>query len=286
MATFSNQATLTYNGGVINSNIVTGEIIEVLSVTKNAVTNTYTTSDNVAYVISIVNTGTTAFTNLTLTDDLGGYPFGTPPETLYPLTYVDNSLLYYVNGTLQPTPIVTAGPPLTVSGISVPAGSNALIVYEAKANQYAPLGTDASITNTVTVTGGGLSAPITDTETITADQEALLSISKAISPTTVADNGQLTYTFVIENTETTPAVATDNIVVTDTFDPILDPISVTYDGVAWSEGVNYTYNELTGEFATIAGQITIPAATVAQDPVTGVWVITPGVGILRITGTV
>ena len=286
MATFSNQATLTYNGGVINSNIVTGEIIEVLSVTKNAVTSTYTTSDNVAYVISIVNTGTTAFTNLTLTDDLGGYTFGTPPETLYPLTYVDNSLLYYVNGTLQPTPTVTAGPPLTVSGISVPAGSNALIVYEAKANQYAPLGTDASITNTVTVTGGGLSTPITDTETITADQEALLSISKAISPTTVADNGQLTYTFVIENTETTPAVATDNIVVTDTFDPILDPISVTYDGVAWSEGVNYTYNELTGEFATIAGQITIPAATVAQDPVTGVWVITPGVGILRITGTV
>ena len=34
MATFTNQATLTYNGNVITSNIATGEIIEVLSATK------------------------------------------------------------------------------------------------------------------------------------------------------------------------------------------------------------------------------------------------------------
>ena len=37
MAVFTNQATLTYNGNVINSNITTGEILEVLSATKTAV---------------------------------------------------------------------------------------------------------------------------------------------------------------------------------------------------------------------------------------------------------
>ena len=34
MATFFNQATLSYSGGIVNSNITSGEILEVLSVTK------------------------------------------------------------------------------------------------------------------------------------------------------------------------------------------------------------------------------------------------------------
>ena len=62
-------------------------------------------------------------------------------------------------------------------------------------------------------------------------------------------------------------------------------ITVTFNNETWAEGVNYTYDETTGQFATIAGQITIPAATYAQDPTSGAWVITPGVGILKITGT-
>ena len=287
MATFYNQATLTYNGGVINSNVVTGELIEVLSVTKTAVNDTYTSGDTVTYVISIVNSGTGAFTDLTVSDDLGSYQFGSPPLSLTPLTYVDGSLLYYVNGVLQATPTVTETPgALTVSGITVPANGNALIVYEASVNQYAPIGNGTSITNTVTVSGGGLTSLVTDTETVTAAEEAVLSISKAISPSTVADNGQLTYTFVIENNGTSPVIATDNVVVSDTFDPILAPITVSYDGVLLAEGTDYTYNTATGEFVTVAGRITVPAATVTQDPTSGVWVTTPGVGILRILGTV
>ncbi len=31
MASFTNQATLTYNGGTVNSNIVTGELVQVLT---------------------------------------------------------------------------------------------------------------------------------------------------------------------------------------------------------------------------------------------------------------
>ena len=37
MATFTNQATLRYNGNIVNSNITTGELLEVLSATKTAV---------------------------------------------------------------------------------------------------------------------------------------------------------------------------------------------------------------------------------------------------------
>ena len=80
-------------------------------------------------------------------------------------------------------------------------------------------------------------------------------------------------------------VATDNIVVTDTFDPILDPITVAFNGTAWTAGVNYTYSTTTGVFSTVAGEITVPAATYTQNP-DGTWTITPGISTLTVTGTV
>ena len=49
MATFTNQATLSYNGGSTNSNIITGEIIEVLTVSKTAVVDTYRTPDKITH---------------------------------------------------------------------------------------------------------------------------------------------------------------------------------------------------------------------------------------------
>lgn len=283
MATFTNFATLSYNGGTTNSNTVTGEILETLSAVKTAVLDDYTARDNVTYVISLVNSGTAPITALTVTDDLGGYPFG--GGTVYPLSYVDGSIRYYVNGVLQPAPTVTAGPPMVIAGINVPAGGNVLLIYEAEVTAFAPLDAAGTITNTATVTGGGLSAPLVVTETIGTEDRADLSISKAVCPAVVTENGQLTYTFVIENQGNTEAVATDDVVVTDTFDPILNPISVTYNGTLWTEGVNYTYNSTTGEFATLPGQITVPAATYTQ-AADGTWAVTPGTAVLTVTGTV
>lgn len=284
MATFFNQATLRYNGNTINSNIVTGELVEVLSVTKTAIPETYGQGDSITYLINIVNSGATAMTGLTVTDDLGTYLFGT--GTLTPLTYVDGSVRYYSGGVLQPTPTVTAGPPLAVTGITVPAGGNALIAYRATVNSLAPLAAGATVTNTATVTGGGISAPLTATATVTAESAPALTISKAICPATVIENGQITYTFVIQNTGNIPVVATDDLTVTDTFDPILTNITVTYNDVPLALGTGYTYDTATGQFATLPGQITVPAATYTQDPVTGEYTVTPGVGVLRVVGTV
>ena len=94
------------------------------------------------------------------------------------------------------------------------------------------------------------------------------------------------YTFIIQNTGNREAIATDNVLLSDTFAPILNPISVTYNGTAWVEGVNYTYSETTGEFATLDGQITVPAATYGTNPDTGAVTITPGVTVITVTGTV
>lgn len=284
MATFTNQATLSYNGNTTDSNIITGQILEVLSAAKTAVTGNYSSGDDVTYVISIVNSGNTAFTGLTVTDNLGAYDFN--GTQLTPLTYKDGSIRYYINGELQTAPAAAAGPPLVISGITVPAGGNAVIIYEADANRYAPLAPTSEITNEAVVDGMGLTAPLTASETITSRENAVLTINKSLSPLTVTESGQLTYTFTIQNSGNAPAAVADNVVLTDTFDPVLDPISVTFNGTALTEGTDYTYDTATGQFSTVAGQITVPAATYTQDTATGVWKVTPGISTLVVTGRV
>ncbi len=283
MAIFTNQATLTYNGNSVNSNIVTGNIVEVLAVTKTALSDSYSANDNVTYIVSITNSGAIPYNGIVVTDNLGEYPFGT--GTLTPLDYVDDSVAYYQNGVLQADPVVADTNPLTFTGITVPAGGNVILVYEARTNGFAPLAPASEIVNTVTVTGAGLSTPITAEETITVTDEPVLSITKGLSPTDVVENGQLTYTFTIQNTGNTEAVATDNVVITDVFDPILTDITVTVNGVTIPETA-YAYDETTGIFTTDIGTITVPAATYTQDPVTGEITVTPGVTVVTVTGTV
>ncbi len=284
MAVFSNQATLTYNGTTTASNVAYGEILEVLSATKTAIEDNYTPDGIVTYAVTLRNTGTAPLAGLTVTDDLGGYVFGT--TTVYPLDYVDGSATLFVNGTPQPSPAVTAGPPLAITGITVPAGGDAVLVYQARANAFAPPSEGGTVTNTVTVTGSGLSAPVTAEETISAATGAALTITKSISPTQVADNDRVTYTFVIRNSGNEAVVTTDNTTVTDLFDPILSALTVVFNGTAWSEGTEYTYNPTTGLFTTTPGAITVPAAVYTQDPVTGAYTTEPGTATLTVTGTI
>ncbi|MBR7092129.1 MAG: hypothetical protein IKI50_02965 [Clostridia bacterium] len=284
MATFTNQATLSYNGISTLSNVVSGELLETLHLTKTALNGTYGAGSIITYTISLINSGSADLVGLTLTDDLGAYPFD--EQTLVPLDYVADSLQYYVDGVLQATPAATAGPPLTVTGIRVPAGGNALLAYQAVANAYAPLTDGSSITNTVTAGGAGLSSLYTAQETVNVAPDPTLSISKSVDPPTVTENSTLTYTFVIQNSGNTAADAADNIMVTDVFQPVLSGITVTLDGTVLTSPAQYTYDEATGTLATVPGQITVPAATYQQNPDTGAWSIIPGVTTLTVTGTV
>ena len=279
MAAFTNRATIAWGDTVRDSNVVTGELVEVLSVTKNAARGTYLPGDTVTYIISIRNSGTGAFTNLTVTDDLGG-------GVNAPLTYEAGTALYFVNGVPQAAPTVTAGPPLVFTGITVPAGGDTTLVYQARANGYASPLAGGTIDNTVTITGGGLTAPVTATETVTVQVGPELAITKTITPAQVSDNGTVTYTFLIQNSGNEALVATDNATVTDLFDPVLTGITVTLNGTVLAQGTGYTYDETTGAFSTVPGVITVPAATYTQDPVTGIYTGTPGLATLVVTGTI
>ena len=283
MAIFSNVATLTYNGSSTNSNIAYGEILDVLAVSKTSVEGSYTPGSVVTYVVTLRNTGTSALTGLTVTDNLGAYDLG--GTTLYPLTYQDGTVALFVDGVEQAAPAVVAGPPLVISGINVPGGGDAVLVYQTRANAYANPEAGGEIINTVTVTGAGLGAPATATATVTATTAPVLTISKSITPTQVVDNDRITYTFVIQNTGNRAVVATDNASISDVFDPVLTALTVTFEGTSWTEGVQYTYDEATGLFTTVPGQIVVPAATYTRDPVTGVYTATPGVVTLAVTGT-
>ena len=286
MATFYNQATLSYGGNVLNSNTTEAELLTGLTLTKTAVTPIYTSGGNVVYVLTLTNEGGSTYSDLTLTDDLGAYTPVGGAVAVVPLTYTVGSLLYYLDGVLQPTPTVTSLGNLQVEGISIPAGSTATLVYEAKVNEFAPIAAGGQITNTASTDGGVGVGVISDTETINVDEAPRLTIAKAVCPAVISDNDQLTYTIIVQNLGNTPIVATDGVIISDVFNPALTGITVTLDGAPLALGTGYTYNETTGEFATVDGVVTVPAATYTQDPTTGVITTTPGVTTLVVTGTV
>lgn len=286
MATFTNQATLSYGTNIRNSNIVTGEILDVLTATKTPVPQNYSVGETVTYAVNIINTGTTDYTGVTVTDNLGAYQTAvTPPVTVVPLTYETDTVRVFANGVLQTGITVGGTNPLVINGITVPAGGNATVVYTARVNEYAPLATGSTITNTATISGAGITDDIEATAQLPVSTDPNLFISKSVNPRSIVGNGPLTYTFVIANTGNTDADAADNVIVSDTFDPRLNITSVQLDGQPLVENTNYTYDPTTGVFATESGTITVPAATYNQDPATGVVTTVPGTSTLTVTGT-
>ena len=280
MATFYNTASLSYGGQVTNSNTTEAELSSGLTLTKSAITETYGAGGSLVYAVTLTNAGSSAYEALTLTDDLGAYPVPGGTATVRPLTYVEGSLRYYLNGVLQEPPAVTADDGLTVTGISVPALGTATLLYETQANGLAPIAAGSSITNTASV------GELTASSTVTAAEAPQLTIAKAVCPATLTDGGELTYTLIVQNLGNTPIDATDGLTVSDLFSPILTDLTVTLDGAPLSEGTGYTYDGATGAFTTLDGAIAVPAASYLQDPESGVITTTPGVAVLTVTGTV
>lgn len=281
--TFTNQATLSYNNQTIPSNVVTGVLTEVLSVSKTAIPETYQEGDTITYAVQLVNAGATELTGLTLTDNLGAYTLAAGGATVVPMTYQLDTLRYYQNGVLQATPTIAATSPLTVTGLSIPAGGNITLMYAARTNEFTPYGAETSVTNTATVTGGGLAAPLTAEATVNANTAPNLSVIKSMCPTTVTENGALTYTFTLQNRGATATTAADNVSLTDTFTPPLTITRVMLNGTALTAGTDYTYDGTT--FRTLT-PLLIPAATYARDATTGAVTTLPGTAALVVEGTI
>ena len=285
MATFTNQALLTYNNTRTLSNVTTGVITESLSLQKSSLQSEYTATERITYVLSIQNSGTADYTDLTVNDDLGGFVPAGLTQTVYPLTYDADSAALYVNGVKQTAPTVLTEEPLSFGGVSVPAGQSAVLMYTAQANGSAPLSQGSTIVNTATVSGAGLAEPLTSSYTLNVSEAPYLTVEKTLSPLTVTPNQSITYTFVISNYGNAEAGADANVSITDTITPPLSALTATYNGVVWSEGTEYTYSATTGEFVSAEGAITVPAATYTTAP-DGTVTTVPGTVTLIIEGTV
>ncbi len=278
MAIFTNQAQLTYNGRTILSNIAQGEINEPYSLTKSGLGDSYAVGDTKTYVLTFQNSSATPANGVVITDNLG--EFGTPGQTVRPLTY-SGPIVAYINGVEsgEITPTDTQ-PNLVFTLPTIPAGGNAVIVYNTTVNNVAQLVAGSTITNTATATGAGIINPLTDSDTITVTAEPLLGVQKTVSPTNVVD-GVVTYTITIENYGNTPST---DAVLSDTFDPILTDIAVTLNGATLSPD-NYTYSEDTGVFTTNANAITVPAATYTTAP-DGTVTVDPGTAVITVRGNI
>ena len=283
MPIFQNKATLSWGGGTVDSNTVTGNLQQTLTLAKTAITQTYSGGSRVTYLVSIANSGAADYTALTLTDNLGAYTFGA--ATVYPLVYEAGSVNYFLNGVPAAAPAVGATQPLTFTGLTVPAGGNAILIYSAEVTNFAPLDVGGQITNTVTLGGTAFAEDLTASAIVSADETTDLSIIKALCPTVVQEGGVLNYTFTISNAGNLDANATDDLSLTDVFDPAINITSVTLNGVALTEGTDYTYDQATGTFATLPGVITVPAATFTQNP-DGSYSVAPGQSVLTVSGTV
>ena len=287
MATIENFATVSYTSGGVTetkvSNLAEIGLESAISFTKTTLGETYGEDEVVTYILSMTNTSTSAITNVSITDDLGTFVFGTLELT--PLTYAPPALLL-IDGqdvSAQLTVDTATAGSLVFSFPTLPAGATANIVYRAAVNEYAPLDVEAGITNTATLTSDSDCADGTASATITAVSAANVSVFKQMSPNPVICGDTVTYTIRIYNYGN---IAAENVVLTDTFNPAPTNITVSRDGTLLPAN---EYSYVDGTLTVPAGTTTavsVPTATFVRDTTTGIVTVTPGMIEYTITGTI
>lgn len=263
------------------SNIATATLNDPLSVEKVSLETVYRPGDEITYVITITNSGSSALAGVSVADDLGTYTVGN--TTVTPLTYTGPAI-FFIDGVYggNATPTVGADG-ISFGPITLGAGSVAQVIYKATVNQNAPIVEGGQIINTATATASG-SAPVSDSNTITVDSYADVTITKTMTPSDVSEGDALTYTFVISNFGN--AEATD-IVLTDAFDPAPENITVQLNGtVVPATDYDYVNGVLTLPNGTSTTQLTLPPATVTVDPTTGEVTVTPSTLTVTVTGII
>ncbi len=289
MATIiTNRAVVNYNFGSVSdtaiSNVTSTVLNGPLSIEKNSLTSNYRIGSLVTYLITVSNPSSNTTGAVTVTDNLGNFVLN--GATVTPLTFVSPASLF-INGVFisEINPVISANK-ITFTLNSIPAGSNAQIMYQARINDRAPLASGSSITNTSTVTfvcNCPCETAVSDSHTIYADEFADLRITKSVCPNPVICGEELTYFIDVYNYGTIPAT---DVILTDTFTPPLTDIRVTINGVLIpAEDYDYIGGTLTLPNET-GEEIIVPAATFTLDNETGVVSVEPGHVQITVIGTI
>ncbi len=271
MAIITNQANLTYTYGTttasVASNVATAELNATLSAAKRVLDESYRQNSDLTYILSFENGGNSAITDLPVLDNLGAYTPVGATAPVQPLTYTGPAALY-IDGAFSAelTPAVQDGGVLFTIP-EIPAGSNALLVYQATVNSFAPLAPGSEIENTASI---GTTDPLTVSATVPVESYADVAIMKEMAPDPVSTGDTMTVTFTIENRGNAEATG---LVLTDDFPLALSDAAVTVNGAPITD-FTFENNTLTlpsGSQTTLS----VPAATFTQDE-TGAVTVTPG----------
>ncbi|MBR6679909.1 MAG: DUF11 domain-containing protein [Clostridia bacterium] len=287
MATIENFATVSYTSGGVattaTSNTAEIELTSSVALTKETLGDTYTSDSDITYILSVRNTSSSPITNITVTDDLGTFLFGTLELT--PLTYTGPAILLIngIDSTASLTVDSSTAGTLVFTIPTLAAGAVANIIYKSVPNEFAPLGANASITNTATLAADAGCADAEASATVQTLDAAALTVVKQMSPNPVVCGDTVTYTITLYNYGNIPA---EDVRLTDTFSPAPTDITVTRNGVA-VPATDYTYTDgvLTVPALTSDAD-TVPAATFTRNTETGEVTVSPGIVEYVITGTI
>lgn len=285
MAEIINRASLRYTYGKcmvaqVLSNVASVMLNGALIGSKTSLGSTYRSGVDITYIITIQNISSVSKTAVQVSDNLGTYLVsGTTTAT--PLTYVGPTELF-VNG----TPSGELTPNVTASNIvftipTIPAGGNVVLVYKVSVNEYAPLETGSTITNTASYIGDDGCNDFSVDNTVTVDDYADVRIFKTMSPNPIVCGSPITYTFTLYNYGNIEAT---NVTLTDTFSPYPATITVKLNG-ATAGTDTYTYIDGMFTFGTRTTPLTLPPATF-ETAADGSVTVTPSVTIITVTGII
>lgn len=273
----TNQATVTYQSGrdekKASSNIAAATLEGPLTVSKNVLGNIYRQGAEITYLLTTMNNGTTTLDHITISDRLG-----TEENQPAPLDYVGPAILY-VNGNIDNRLGVQVDHHQVIFTIpTLSPQANALIIYRAKPNAYAPLACHSTITNAASWQADTVNEMISDHVSVQVASEADVQVIKTMYPNPITAGSAVTYTFHLSNSGNIPA---QDIVLKDNFTPPLTDITVTFNHeILPSTG--YTYED---GVLCIENRLFVPAATYTREN-DGIITTIPGTAIITVSGTI
>lgn len=282
--TINNIASATYNFGRSESasaisNTATTNLIEEFSVSGTKITNnsTFRNGENITYQISVSNDGTSSLYNVTVTDNLGG--------DTNPLTYVDGSGTFNING-ITSFIIPTSVRPLTfVLPSPLSSGETATIVFVARVSSG--LASDVtSIENTATITaregsetGDEISVTPSPTTTIERGDFAEVSLVKDVSSSQVTSGETFSYKITLTNSGNLDATG---VVITDTLPDNFTIETITSE----TNGVTTTFSASDYSVDSSSNTLTLPSGSSLSITVPASSDGTSGQTVVTITGSI